>query len=237
MRFERYDRIVDYYPQHWPLIVPGYLPILNAMLEIVWAYERRPHAVLDLGCGPGSATIAVAPACDPKGSITLVDGSKAMLQAAERVLHTNVREAIFGDFTNPTMEARIFGPHRYDLILSSFALHHLEDVQKAKVISNAAASLMPGGIFLLGDEIATDRPAGFLVIERVRARIIQSQLENSHIMPAFWRLETTLPAELQLPFLPSRLEHLATWMQQSGLAICCPVAIFGSALLVGVKPL
>ncbi|MEO0815356.1 MAG: hypothetical protein AAFY60_21025, partial [Myxococcota bacterium] len=63
MRFDRYDRIVEYYPTMWPLLVPGYTAILGAMRDIVRARDTAPTALLDVGCGTGNATIAVAPAC------------------------------------------------------------------------------------------------------------------------------------------------------------------------------
>ena len=57
----------------------------------------------------------------------------------------------------------------------------------------------------------------------------------NHISKEFWELETTLPAEEQLPFLPCRIDDLASAMARAGLAVSCPLVVFGSALLVGEK--
>jgi hypothetical protein len=73
------------------------------------------------------------------------------------------------------------------------------------------------------------------MVERVRARIIQEHLEAGHISREFWELETSLPAEEQLPFLPSRIDDLTSTMAHAGLAVSCPLVVFGSALLVGLK--
>ena len=35
MGFERYDLIAAHYPTMWPLLVPGYVPIINAMLDVI----------------------------------------------------------------------------------------------------------------------------------------------------------------------------------------------------------
>jgi SAM-dependent methyltransferase len=234
--FERYDRIVDHYPAHWPLLVPGYLPILNAMLDVVMARRARPREILDLGCGPGSATLAVASACDPVANVTLVDGSRGMLRAAESIVTTHMRSAVHGDFTTEAIADWIFVPNRYDLVLCSFALHHMPDSVKRSVLERVALTLAPGGLLLLADEVATERPAGWDVVERVRAHIIENHLASGRISPAFWQIETSLPPELRLPFTPARVDDLTSWLARGGLAVSCPVSVFGSALLIGVKP-
>lgn len=236
MGFERYDLIVDHYPAMWPLLVPGYVPICNAMLDVVQAMPTRPAEILDLGCGPGTATIAVAPASHPEGMVTLVDGSKRMLDEAKRLLETHVRCTFQGDFTNPSILKSACPPHTYDLILCSFALHHCSDEEKRTVIEEMGHALKPGGVLLLADEIAVDRPGGWDVVERIRGRIIESHLQSGRISPEFWQIETTRSTQHALPFRPSRIDDLTSWMARAGLATSCPVSIFGSALLIGLRP-
>ncbi|MBI3180135.1 MAG: class I SAM-dependent methyltransferase [Deltaproteobacteria bacterium] len=236
MRTARYDRIVDHYPAMWPLLVPGYVPILDAMLEVVRARPERPRRLLDLGCGPGSATVAVAEACDPRGSVVLVDASRKMMEAAKALLGGQVRRAVIGDFTEAKIARQIFEPDSYDLALVSFALHHINDADKRAVLDGLFASLIPGGLLLLADEIAAERPAGWDVVERVRARIIEEHLHQDFITKEFWDAEVNLPEEDRLPFLPCRIDDFTSWLARSGFAVSCPVAVFGSALLVAVKP-
>jgi tRNA (cmo5U34)-methyltransferase len=236
MDFARYDRIVEHYAAMWPLLVPGYAPILGTMLDVVQVRSRRPREILDLGCGTGAATLAVAAACEPGASVTLVDGSAPMLHAAQTRVQTHVRAAVTGDFTLPAVAPLAFGPGRYDLVLCSFALHHLSDGNKRRVLDQVADSLVPGGLLLLADEVTTDRPNGWDVVERIRARVIDSSLAAGKIDGGYWTLETELPPELRLPFLPARVDDLTSWLARAGLAVSCPVSILGSALLVAVKP-
>ena len=235
MRFARYDRIVSCYPAMWPLVVPGYVPILNGMLEALIAWRERPKEILDLGCGPGSATIAVAPACDPEGGVTLADGSTAMLNVAVDILGDSVRASIAGDFTDPLVAAKIYVPRAYDLGLASFALHHIDDSLKRQVIDGLGLSLRRGGLLLLADEVVSDRPAGWEVVEKIRGRIIEDHVRVGRITPEFWKLETSLPEADRLPFLPARIDDLTSWLARAGFAVSCPLSVFGSALLVGVK--
>ena len=143
---------------------------------------------------------------------------------------------ITADFTNPDVMPRCFAPNSYDLVLSSFALHHVDDDKKRDVIDGIFASLEPGGMLLLGDEVVSDRPGGWDVVERVRSRIIHEQLNNGVILPDFWQLETTLPPQHHLPFLPGRVDDLTSWMARAGFAVSSPIQVLGSALLVGLKP-
>lgn len=236
MGFERYDRITDYYPTMWPLIVPGYAPVLNAMLEVVRARDVRPREVLDLGCGPGMATIAVAPGCDPDTRVTLVDGAPKMLQAAQGLLAGRVRLAVCEDFLRPGILDEVAPSQSHDLALCSFALHHWDDAQKHGVIAAIARALKPGGLALIADEVACDQPGGWDVVGRIRARIVQDHLAAGRIPREFFELEASLPMEQRLPFKPSRQEDFVSWMAHAGLAVSWPVTIFGASLLVGVKP-
>lgn len=236
MRFQRYDLIAVHYPAMWPLLVPGYVPILNAMLDVVRTLGNRPSEILDLGCGPGTAMVAVAPASNPEGMVTLVDGSTVMLREAKRLLSHHVRCTFCGDFTQPATLRDACPPNLYDLVLCSFALHHCKDRDKGTVIEAIGGSLKPGGLCLLADEVAVDRPAGWDVEERVRGQIIDDHLRAGRITREFWDIETAKSAKHALPFYPSRVEDLTSWMARAGLAVSCPVRIFGSALLIGLKP-
>ena len=236
MNFARYDRIAKHYAAHWPLLVPGYVPIMNSGLDIVRSLSAPPRKILDLGCGPGTATIAVAPASHPEGVTVLVDGSAPMLEEARRILGAHVKLGILGDFTLPHIAAQAMPPASYDLALCSFALHHQVDSDKARVIGQLADSLLPGGLLLLADEVAIDRPGGWDVVERIRGRIVGEHLKAGRIAKDFWAVESSHPPEAQLPFSPARVDDLVSWMARAGLAVSCPVSVFGSALLIGLKP-
>lgn len=236
LSFERYDRIVDSYAEMWPLIVPGYTACLSAMLEVVRAAELRPRDILDLGCGPGSAIAAVAPACHSEARVTLVDGSQRMLDAARAVIGERCAQGICGDFRQPEVLDPITRPLAYDLVLCSFALHHWDDQDKRSIIEALARSVRPGGLLLLADEVVADAPGGWDVVGRVRARTIDSNLSAGRIPPEFVASEAALPRELRLPFKPSRVDETVSWLARSGLAVAVPFVVFGAALHLAIKP-
>lgn len=236
LSFERYDRIADTYSSMWPLIVPGYTPCLSAMLEVVRAAELRPQDILDLGCGPGSAIAAVAPACHPEARVTLVDGSKGMLAAANTVVGERVVNSVCDDFRKVEVLGPLTRPLAYDLVLCSFALHHWDDTEKRSIIEALARSVRPGGLMLLADEVVADAPGGWDVVGRVRSRTIDVNIESGRIPQEFVRSEAALPLDLRLPLKPSRVDETVSWLARSGLAVAVPLVVFGAALHLAIKP-
>ena len=106
-----------------------------------------PHAALvDLGAGTGTFTLAAAPFC---GSVVAVDVSTAMLTLLRAKLEhlgsTNVTcvRAGFLTYRHP--------PGTADFVYSRNSLHHLPDFWKALALERIAAMLRPGGILLLRD--------------------------------------------------------------------------------------
>jgi tRNA (cmo5U34)-methyltransferase len=102
--------------------------------------------VLDLGCGDGIVTAAIADA-DPAISATLVDGSSDMLKKAEEKL-AGLKNARFiqSSFQDLIHEDILEGD--FDIIASSLAIHHLTMEEKASLFGKIYAHLKPGGRFV-----------------------------------------------------------------------------------------
>lgn len=134
--------------------------------------DAIPHSgqerVMELGCGTGLVTAALAPFF---ASILAVDSSAGMLevlaQKLERSGIDNVR-VMKADFVHHMPE----GP--FDLIFSSMTLHHVDDVEG--LFSRAFAQVAPGGYVAFADlenedgtfhgpEVPTVRHHGFDPVE------------------------------------------------------------------------
>jgi SAM-dependent methyltransferase len=174
--------------------------------------------------------------CTADARVTLVDGSAGMIDAARSLLGGAIKDAVVGDFITEAVAQRCFEPGGFDLVLSSFALHHVPDADKRLTLDRIAQALRPGGMLLFADEVATDRPGGWEMVERVRGENIRGHLDAGHLSQEFWEIETSHPEEDRLPFLPARIDELTSFLARAGLAVACPVAYFGSVLLVGIKP-
>lgn len=102
-------------------------------------------AVLDVGAGPGVLLAEVARA-RPDLQLTAVDVSADMVAAAER----NLSE--FGDQASAEVgdvAGLPFGDAAFDLIVTSFSLHHWDDVHSA--VPELARVLRPGGQLYIYD--------------------------------------------------------------------------------------
>ena len=102
--------------------------------------------VVDLGCGTGQISLPLA----LRGAQVLaVDVSSAMvrrLQAEAR------RRGVSGlEGLALPIEELVLPPSSVDLVVSSYALHHLRDPDKARLVSAAYDWLRPGGRLVVAD--------------------------------------------------------------------------------------
>ncbi|EPR37536.1 pedicted SAM-dependent methyltransferase [Desulfovibrio sp. X2] len=100
--------------------------------------------VLDFGCGTGLLTLRLQPHV---GSVTGLDSSPGMLARLEEKVAElgigNVRTALVDVSRGEAV------PGRYDLIVSSMVLHHVEDVPG--LLARLRPALAPGGSICLAD--------------------------------------------------------------------------------------
>ena len=101
---------------------------------------------VDLGCGSGQVTIPLAQTC---AHVLAVDVSPLSIErlrdkctAAAIANITAVAEPI------ETLDLR---PGSLDLVVSNYAMHHLDDAEKARALRRALQWLRPGGRLVVGD--------------------------------------------------------------------------------------
>jgi ubiquinone/menaquinone biosynthesis C-methylase UbiE len=138
-----WDRRVD----QWHTHVTSAAAFENVLGRLIQLASPRPtDACVDLGAGTGFVTTALAPLVS---SVVAVDISTAMTASlAERAeqdgLHNvSARVADLTDLQLPPASA--------DLVVSSYALHHLSDRDKRALVARAAQWLRPGGRLVIAD--------------------------------------------------------------------------------------
>jgi tRNA (cmo5U34)-methyltransferase len=110
------------------------------------------RAVLDLGTGTGTLAAMVVDAY-PEAQVTLLDGAPAMVAKAVAQLGPRAAEALVQDFAEPLPA----GP--FDAVVSSLAIHHLDDPGKASLYARAHDALRPGGAFVNAEQVLGETPA------------------------------------------------------------------------------
>jgi ubiquinone/menaquinone biosynthesis C-methylase UbiE len=107
---------------------------------------RPGDRVLDVGCGTGYFTRLIAKAVAPGGSAHGVDPSRDAITEARRV--TRLENCTFGEGVAEALDA---GDGAYDIVVSSWMIHHLPETLRQRAIGEMYRVLRPGGTVLISE--------------------------------------------------------------------------------------
>ena len=102
-----------------------------------------PNSVLDLGCGDGRLAALVLEACPSVERVLAVDASPPMLAAAHERFASDDRVEVAQLDLNTSIQPLGY----FDLVVSGFAIHHLNDARKQSLLREIATQLNPHGLF------------------------------------------------------------------------------------------
>jgi ubiquinone/menaquinone biosynthesis C-methylase UbiE len=139
----RWDKRVEQWHSH---VTSGaaFEQVLRRLIEL--SSPKPTDACVDLGAGTGFVTTAMAPLVS---SILAVDISAAMAASlAQRAARDGLRNV-----STQVSDLKEFNlmPASADLVVSSYALHHLSDPDKQALVARAARWLRPGGRLVIAD--------------------------------------------------------------------------------------
>jgi len=112
--------------------------------------------VLDVGCGTGVLTRLAGDVVGPSGCVIGIDPSPGMIAVARRQAASTGSRA---GFRLAAIEELLYPDRSFDVVLSSFMLHHLPPEVKRTGLSEVYRVLKDGGRLLAVD---MDRPANAL---------------------------------------------------------------------------
>ena len=134
----------------------GYADVLRWTVEC--ADISPDSSVVDLGSGSGN-TSALIPAAR---HLVCVDISTKMTELARpKLMHLSSVEYVQADLLEFFDEQRAF-----DRLVSTYAVHHLTEDEKAMLLERIAMSLAPGGIAVFGDLMFADRAEAAAMAEK-----------------------------------------------------------------------
>ena len=199
-RVQRYLSRADAYPRR----AEGE----TALLEQVPAGARR---ILDLGTGDGRLLNLVA-ADRPEMLGVGLDVSEPMLQAARERFGDDRRiELIEHDLADPLPALG-----RFDAVVSSFAIHHLEHKRKRSLFGEIIDLLEPGGVFANLEHVASPTRGLHLAFFAAIGEPLEDEDKSDRLLDVQTQLE---------------------WLSDIGFDdVDCYWKWLEMALLIGVKP-
>jgi SAM-dependent methyltransferase len=124
----------------------GLTQIVQAVLDASRAAASTGAVAVDLGAGSGQITIPLA---GRFSRVLAVDVSARLLEhladKASRHGVSNIER-----LTHP-IETLALSPGSVDLVVSNYALHHLRDIDKERLMRRCYMWLRPGGQLVIGD--------------------------------------------------------------------------------------
>jgi len=198
---------------------------------VVAKSEVRPGQVaVDLGAGTGSVALELA---RRGASVLALDVSPAMVsRLAERAESEGLDTLRVSCL--PIEELRL-APGSVDVVATNYALHHLRDVDKERLVSDAFTWLRPGGRLVIGDLML-----GRGVSARDRQIVRDKALTFLRRGPAgWWRLAKNVARfTLRVQERPLSMERWAALLADRGYAEIEAISVVAEAgVVVGRRPL
>ena len=143
-----FDAIVEHYDQWIAKALPGYGDLFATAVSIIPFEPESSIDVLDLGAGTGLFSYHVWSRFK-RAKYVLYDSAPKMLDAAKRRFSNCPSHFTFeeGDLRDLSSD------RRFDLVISSLSIHHLEDREKRRLFSTVYNQLRTPGVFINIDQI------------------------------------------------------------------------------------
>lgn len=124
--------------------IPHYGEMIDVLISAVPFPSRAEIDVIDLGSGTGNLSWMMRKKF-PNARITCLDLSEKMLETSRNKLGENKTTYVLKDFSGYEFDAK------YDVVISSLALHHLEVKDRQQFFAKIYEALRNGGAFLNAD--------------------------------------------------------------------------------------
>lgn len=139
----KWDRRVDKWHSH-VTSAPAFQQLLDRLVEL--AAPKPADACADLGAGTGFVATALAPRV---ATVLAVDISTSMAESlADRAAQAGLDNVMVKVSDLRQLQ---LPPASLDLVVSSYALHHLPDADKQALVADVARWLRPGGRLVIAD--------------------------------------------------------------------------------------
>ena len=217
--------------------VPRRRDMVDALLAAAPFSTDEPLKILELGSGEGLLAGALLTRF-PLASLTALDGSESMRREATMRLAAFGARARVAAFDLAALDwwDRMFS---VDLVVSSLALHHLNDAKKQYLYKAAADRLSARGALLVADLIDPQHPAAREAAAERWDALARREAEAIGAPELFQRFLDERWNHFRFPDAsdqPSALMHHLVWLRHAGFAaVDCWWMDAGHAVFGGFK--
>lgn len=219
--------------------------------EIVWGSKtfcnHQQMKILDIGAGTGNLSQSIVQefvarrkmdAKDIQFTLHLFDSSPHMMTRARTKLDLSHVQSLTTQLGQ--LQQANWG-NSYDLVVSSFAIHHLTPAEKKACVKSIWQSLRPGGMAIVLDRMWIDHPH-FGVDEESFVRVVASKffpMIKKQVAQASLEDVAAIVREqfIQDGDQPSGMMEHIQWFHEAGFEkVRCPFTSFGIAAVSGQRP-
>jgi ubiquinone/menaquinone biosynthesis C-methylase UbiE len=124
-------------------------------MTVEMAGIKPGDAVLEIGCGTGSLTLAAKAQAGSNGRVCGIDAAPEMLEVARKKAKKN-GAAI--DFQTGLLQSIPYPDQTFDEVLCSFMIFHASEAERNAGFRQIARVLKPGGCLFIIDNFVPDKP-------------------------------------------------------------------------------
>ena len=202
--------------------LPTYDELFSVAVEIIPFEHDQRITVADLGAGSGLFARHVLDVY-PKASFTLIDASREMLDMARKRFQQQTES-----FTFVEQQLEDFAePERFDAVISSLAIHHLENADKRSLFKRIFAALRPGGAFINVDQIKGEPPFDQLYWKTWLAQVQASGASET-------KIQTSVKRRKEFD-RDAGLSDQLTWLTEAGFEADCIYKHYFMAVFLALK--
>ncbi len=219
--------------------VPYAADQIEMMLRVIAARNRPVKRFIDLGCGSGVLARAVL-ARHPDAEALLVDFSAPMLAEARAALSAQpvVPRFIEGDLADPAWSTALRVSAPFDLIVSSYAIHHLPHARKQSLYREVFELLGADGLFVNIEHVASST----VWVETVGDELMIDSVYAFHRQRGGTKTRAAVAGEYvhradKVANILAPVEIQCDWLRQIGFDdVDCYFKVFELAVFGGRRP-
>jgi len=209
---------------------------LDMISRIIEKFNPSINTFLDLGCGDGFLGHFIYQLY-PDAHGVFLDYSQEMIEKAKSKDADHNSGFVVMDFADPEWHRSIKTFRKFDLIITGYSIHHIENTQKQRLYKDIFELLKTRGIFLNLEHVSSPTP----VIQEMFTEIFLDGMFNyhEHINDPKPKEEIEQiyqdPEHKVLNKLAS-VEKQCGWLREVGFThVDCYMKIFELALFGGIK--